>query len=325
MNVLFILGNGFDKAQGLETSYHEFYDDYIRIKASSSLEESLKRDIKSNYNTWADLEEGLGTYSASFSDVNLFREVLHILNSRLKNYLKIQTSKVSSLGLSKQKFLDSLLHPESGLEPKQISEYESFLASHGKEPVFINCVTFNYTDTIEKVLGNTNASLGFTGNHSEVFMKQFLHLHGSLDSMIIVGVNDVGQIANEGFRNVDELIEEFVKPDINAGCENMKNEVFTRMITDAHVIVLFGVSVGITDSKWWHEIGLRLDNPLDPLLLIYYPYDPKKDTDAFPFRKLRWSKDYISFLKERMNIHASIDDLRDRILVGINKPYMRLV
>lgn len=323
MNFLFILGNGFDKAQGLETSYIEFYKSYLKIKATSELEEKLKNDIESNYETWADLEEGLGVYSNSFSDVNSFREVIGILNSRLKDYLKSQSAKVASLGLSKQKLIDGLLNPESELELKQKAAFASCFVSRAKESVTINCVTFNYTDTFEKILENKNAIIGYR-NSSPVYLTNFLHLHGSLDSMILVGVNDVSQIANEAFRDDAELREEFVKPDINDGCENMKNEIFSNMINKADVIVLFGVSVGVTDLKWWHAIGSRLDNPIDSLRLIYYPHDMKKDTETHESRKFRWSKEYIAFLKERMNIDSSVDDLRDRIFVGINKPFLKL-
>ncbi len=152
-----------------------------------------------------------------------------------------------------------------------------------------------------------------------------MHLHGSLGNMILLGVNDITQITNEAFRDSEELREEFVKPEINKGCENMMNEMFGQMIQEANVIVLFGVSVGITDSVWWQAIGKRLDSSKDMLRVIYYPYDILKDTEKYPFRKLRWSKEYISFLKDRMDIKASVEDLRERIYIGINKPFLRLV
>ena len=50
MNVLYILGNGFDKAQGMNTSYPEFYA-YLQSISSpkdSRLLSILKQDIKSN-------------------------------------------------------------------------------------------------------------------------------------------------------------------------------------------------------------------------------------------------------------------------------------
>lgn len=325
MDVLFILGNGFDKAQGLATSYQEFYSEYQKIKPISELEAQLKREIRSDYETWADLEEGLGKYSAKFSDVNVFREILQIINSRLKDYLKTQVLRIDTLGLSQARLINDIVNPDAGLEPKQSVEFKNYVRYFNPSNVNIDCVTFNYTDTLEKVVDDHGSFLGSIGTNTPVYLRQIMHLHGSLENMILIGVNDVSQIANEAFRESAELREEFVKPEINNGCENMVNESFSQLIHEAHVIVLFGVSVGKTDSVWWQAIGKRLDSLQDSLKVIYYPYDNLKDTDKFPFRKLRWSKDYITFLKERMDIQASVDELRSQIYVGINKPYLKLV
>ena len=325
MNILFILGNGFDKAQGLATSYPEFYEEYQKIKPASEFEAQLKKDIQSDYQTWADLEEGLGKYSAHFTDINEFREVLRILNSRLKDYLKAQTLRIDTMGLSREKLINYLKNPDTELEPKQSVEYNDFFVTINSGNVYIDCVTLNYTDTFEVVYDNQDAFLGRIGSKDvPVFFKQIYHLHGSLDNMILVGVNDVSQITNEAFRESADLREEFVKPEINNGCENMMNETFSQLIQEASIIVLFGVSVGITDSVWWQAIGKRMDNPKENLRLIYYPYDLNKDTGNYPFRKRRWSQEYISFLKDRMGIQASVEDLRNRIYVGINKPFMML-
>lgn len=325
MNVLFILGNGFDKAQGLATSYQEFYNDYLKLTPSSEIEARLKKEIQSDYETWADLEEGLGKYSAQFDDIISFREVIHILNSRLKDYLKKEALQIDTMSLSQKKLIHDLINPDSGLELKQSSDYQSFLSSFDGNHVYVNVVSLNYTDTFETVFDQHDPFLGYLGaDKRHVFYSGILHLHGSLDEMILVGLNDSSQIANEKFRDDLYLMEEFIKPEINRGCENMKNELFSKLINGANVIVLSGVSVGITDLIWWKAIGDRLNNPHDTLRIIYYPYDLKKNTDVFPSRKLRWSKDFIGFLKERMGIQATVDDLRNRIYVGINKPFLKL-
>ena len=326
MNVLFILGNGFDKAQGLATSYQDFYNEYLKIKPESELEAQLKKDIQADYETWADLEEALGKYSAKFDDVKVFREVLQILNSRLKDYLSSQTPQIDSLELSASKLVNNLMHPEIDLELKQQAAFNNFISKIQPGNLNVDCVTLNYTDTFEKVIGKQNTPLGHMGvKNLQMVFPRIQHLHGSLENMILLGVNDVNQIANEAFRESSELREEFVKPEINNGCENMMNEKFDQLIKKAHVIVLFGVSVGITDSLWWQAIGKRLNSPQVMLRVIYYPYDVLKDTVKYPFRKLRWSKDYISFLKDRMGIQASVEDLREMIYVGINKPFLKLV
>ena len=209
MNVLFILGNGFDKAQGLATSYQEFYDDYRKVKSDSELEDRLKKEIQSDYQTWADLEEGLGKYAAQFTDVNTFREVLRILNTRLKGYLKAQTLHIDTMGLSKNKLIYYLLNPDAELEPKQKAEFQEFFSRIGPLEVHVDCVTFNYTHTFESVFDKDHPFLGYAGiNRVPVHFDRFIHLHGSLDNMILVGVNDVNQIANESFRDDAELCEE---------------------------------------------------------------------------------------------------------------------
>ena len=123
MNVLFILGNGFDKAQGLNTSYQDFYKEYQKLEPVSDLEANLKKSIKSDYETWADLEEGLGIYSSQFTDVDIFREVLGIINTRLKDYLYTQSQKIDTLGLSRDELINNLKYPEGELEPKQKSSF----------------------------------------------------------------------------------------------------------------------------------------------------------------------------------------------------------
>ena len=80
MEVLYILGNGFDKAQGLATSYKEFYSYYIKQQPESALEKRIMDSINADYETWADLEIGLGNYSASFSSAQEFRDVIILLN-----------------------------------------------------------------------------------------------------------------------------------------------------------------------------------------------------------------------------------------------------
>lgn len=326
MNILFILGNGFDKAQGLNTSYQDFYDYYKKIKPASELEARVQREIQSDYKTWADMEEGLGKYSAQFESVDEFMQVLRMLNSRLKTYLLAESERIGSMGLSATSLNYDIRHPERWLEPKQRTEYQKLMPSNPGEIITVNCVTLNYTNTLELLMDKQNTRVGFLGdpNINPVFWEETVHLHGTLDDMILLGVNDPSQIANESFRDNELLIEEFVKPEINNGCENMRNETVLQFIGNADVIVLFGVSVGMTDSIWWHTIGSIVDNPYRTLHLVYYPFNPDLDTEGHPNSKLRWSKDYIAFLKERMGINLTVEELRQYFYIGINKSFLNL-
>ena len=89
-------------------------------------------------------------------------------------------------------------------------------------------------------------------------------------------------------------------------------------------MVKVGVSVGITDNLWWQKIGERMNSKTSPLLL-YFPFDPTKDTSATPNYKRIWSNQYISFLQDRMQIKQSKEVLQHSIRIGINKDFLKLV
>lgn len=322
MEVLYILGNGFDKAQGLATSYKEFYSYYIKQQPESALEKRIMDSINADYETWADLEIGLGNYSASFSSAQEFRDVIILLNQRLKAYLSLQNEIMLSRldKFSQNKMISCLCHPERDLEPTGRRVYNSYIRRLSS-PVNIRCVSFNYTNTIESILGNHVPGIINEG----FYFSEILHIHGTLDDMILVGVNDESQIKNEVFRQDPDIVEEFVKPSINEGCMNTRNQDFESIILNANIIVLFGVSLGVTDNKWWQLIGKSIDSSKIPPLLIYFPFNPENNTNLHPNYKLRWTKQYISFLKERMQIKMHLDDLKQFVCVGINKEFMKLV
>ena len=54
MNIVHIIGNGFDLNLDLKTSYKDFYDYYIKINSKNEIIELLKREIKSNSENWSD-------------------------------------------------------------------------------------------------------------------------------------------------------------------------------------------------------------------------------------------------------------------------------
>lgn len=323
MNILYLLGNGFDKAQDMATSYPEFYADLMNYKPKNPLEIDVLNTIRSDYKNWADLEEALGKYTTKWNESSQFRNVLKFLNVKLKEYLRKENTRASEQSqLSFQKLAADLASPDKYLEEQGSAIYHDFF-NHA-EHVTVNIVTFNYTDTLERALADIHSGDRITkvGGHL-FFLGNILHIHGTLDDMIMVGVNDDSQIAYDQFRIDDDIRDEFIKPEINEGCQNTRNATFTKMINDADIIVLFGVSVGITDNKWWTTIGRKMDTTNS--LLLYFPYDPTKNTIGFPNYKRRWSNKYIEFLKERMQIKQEVDYLRNHICIGINKDFLKLV
>ena len=312
MRILHLIGNGFDKAQGLNTSYPEFYSWLHSQKPLNAFEEKIYNEIKGNYATWADLEKALGQYSKDFTDPDEFRSVIRYFNTRLKEYLSNENERAKSLNFATNKFVKDLCNPQALLEGQGWEIYQKFAPDYEGKDMRIDVVTFNYTSTFEVALGDRSNFGEQDGNYYRFY--RLLHIHGKLDDMILVGVDNEMQIANDSFRTNENIRDEFIKPEINEGCLNTNNATFSSLIKEADIIVLFGLSIGITDNIWWHLIGERLDNKLNRPLLLYIPYDPNKDTNG-----------YIDFFKERMDINLSVEELRKHILVGINKDFLKLV
>ena len=323
MNILYLIGNGFDLAQGMATSYPDFYASLSQYVTKNSFEKDIISDIQENIEQWSDLEEALGKATTRYKDPNLFRNALRFLNERLKEYLMSEESRArDTIKLSSQKLENDLLNPSLYLEEQGMDVFNEVI-NEDSTNVNIDVVSFNYTDTLERVLSPIRSATHELYSRWYYF-REILHIHGTLDDMILVGVNDESQIQNESFRTDEFLSDDFIKPEINEGCQNRRNATFLRLINNAKIIVMFGVSIGITDNKWWKAIGQRI-NSNNPPLLLYFPFDPKKDTGGFPNYKRRWSKQYVEFLKERMQISRSVEDLSRRICIGINKGFLNLV
>lgn len=87
MNLLFVIGNGFDLQLGLPTSYSDFYKYYISRPSQSEVISRLKGEISQNQQNWSDLELALGKISANYSDVDTFCEVYDDIQTELQRYL----------------------------------------------------------------------------------------------------------------------------------------------------------------------------------------------------------------------------------------------
>lgn len=232
-----------------------------------------------------------------------------------------QNSRISELGLNKSKLINIIVDPSSSLEPDNRVVLNSTV--NISSPIHINWVTFNYTDTFESVFGSSAGIIHQYPTVGPDRLLSVLHIHGSLSQKPILGVNDVSQIANESFRSNHYFLYEFVKPMYNRGCQNNREALFNEMINKADIIVLMGTSVGVTDSIWWKRIGNEI-RPSTSKMILYFPYDPNKDTQENECFKSLWSDEYISFIKEAMGIAMDIESLRNRILVGINKDFLNL-
>ena len=97
MNVVFLLGNGFDLQLGLKTRYEHFYEYYKKQPSTNQLVADVKGQINDYLNgkdsdlpsvNWADLELALGQYTSVLQSYDDLRTVFLNINTELMKYLK---------------------------------------------------------------------------------------------------------------------------------------------------------------------------------------------------------------------------------------------
>lgn len=312
MNILYIIGNGLDIAHNMKTSYQDFFKHYVAMPTSDLDILAMKKDIEQHkFTTWADLEEGMGIYTNKCASKDVFLKDLNDIKTSLRDYLLDESKKISLYAATS---LDTFIDPGFCLEPEPAIRYLSFVNRFS--PIRnIDVITLNYTTTLETILN-------YKGGKSDLAQNTYLcsihHLHGALNNMMVMGVNDLSQIANLVIRIDADVAEEFVKPEYNDACMNNKNAICEALINNADMIVLYGTSLGISDKKWWKIIGKRMDVDNSPLL-VYFAYDKKKDLLLAPNHLRRWTIEYVREIKNKLGIQLDEAALNHKICVAINK------
>ena len=315
MNVLYIIGNGLDISLGMKTDYQSFYDYYSALETEDADIANLKASIEAGrYHTWADLEAGLGDYTKYLGNEKVFLKCLEHMKRSLETYLTEQFNKRDYSIVNR--FMNDFYNPAKYLDSKIKERYDSFIngISIPLREYSIRVVTLNYTSTLENIFSSLKAR-----------ELELLHLHGSIEDGIVMGVSDEDQIANETFRRNRNVTEDFVKPYYNDACLNNNNAICERWIKESDMIVLFGTSLGETDRKWWRMVGQQLMSGESDTMIIYFVFDKDKDCHLHPNHRLRWTEEYQHELLTKLEIPESrISGILSRICIGINKPIFHL-
>lgn len=274
MNILYIFGNGLDKAQGMATSYPEFYEFLQGVKGSPLLEE-LKKDINADKKLWSDMEEAFGLFTEKIKSESDFDQLYFELYDYLRAYLQSEDLNYSPSERNKKQFLDDFLSYNKYLNDYDRGNFELFRTSiNDKDHSNMDVMTFNYTHTIETLLSSKLEPGTTTFLEGNPFsLGQIIHVHGELNNEIIVGVDNEKQIANEAFKDSEDIKDILIKNQSNSSMGYLRPRVCENFIAKANLIILFGVSLGATDSRWWKLIGEQFKNRAD-LCIIQYIFKP---------------------------------------------------
>lgn len=325
MNILYILGNGFDKAQKMATGYPDFYK-YLtdKVKDESALLGKMKSAITENTDLWSDMESGLGEFTSATNNAEEFDSFYFELSEHLQNYLKKENEKFAPSDKLKNKFQSDFTTVSKYLGALDKERYNAFINRHSFSSKDISVITLNYTDTLEKIL-SLNASVTAKSFSNNTNLRNIIHVHGRLGESIIIGVDHPAQMKNEAFRNNEDIKDIMIKIESNESMKETRHMECERLIANANVIVLFGVSLGETDARWWKLIGQNLKRRRN-VAIIQHLYNPGaiNPTQRQKIRQLERKQQ--EYLLQRMEVKMEVGDvdIRDRLFFTVNEPVFQV-
>jgi hypothetical protein len=325
MNILFMIGNGFDLGMGLKTKFTDFFPEYEKInKSNDPAIVDFKQKIKENYETWADFEIALGRYASKFktfpSDfaktvmshchedfVDAFADYLEEQQSQL--HYDSKASEIATV------FERSILRFHETLCDESKKAFQKLYDVNRNQRV-CNFITFNYTE----VLGRC---LKFISPTPHRRIGEVLHIHGTLKDGMLIGVDNPSQIENDELNKDDEFVSLLSKPLTNSALGNFNNANAKKLINDSSIICIFGMSLGKTDKTWWREVGQwLLGKPERQLVVLNYVPNYNK---RLP-RKTIESENQIRerFFEAAELAKAEREVCKKRIHVGINTDVFKI-
>lgn len=336
MNMLYLIGNGFDLNLGLPTRYSDFLEYYFKhaplnYKATSQesrriqeYKDLFKKTIENNAgdHQWKDLEIALGIFASQFKNPEHFIEFYTDINLSLINYLK-QISPISLTENDQNNFFNDFMFPTFYLTAREQQEFQR------KVPVnkdwHVNVVSFNYTSTFEtlsKGVLEKNRPYWITSSINSFTYLGIKHIHGSLEeNSILLGVDNSEQIDNADFKGNEDVTDLLVKSQGNKNIGNLIDKTCHGLISKADLICLFGLSLGATDQTWWEDIKERFISN-SSVVLLYFHFDPhlivKIPSDGSNKRKAR------AHIVKALGLEGAEQDYRDRIFVAVNSDIFSL-
>lgn len=321
MNIVYLFGNGFDRNLGLNTSYPSFYNYYISKETNSSAILDLKNAIDSDYENWADLEEALGKYLKNIVNEEDAKAIHKDLLEHLQEYICKESNRFNPQNSHRSDFFTELFYPIKSLRRNQREKLTNgVLRISQNRDLYI--ITFNYTETIEKLLNYKNEPIrAFSSGSNNSTLIEIEHIHGFCNpekGRMALGLDNPSQICNENLSKSQRICYRFVKPtfnDLNGEEHHLK---CLRWINNADFICIFGMSIGTSDQTWWHAIGKKLLTSNAILLYFYYDGFELRNNNAPEFQE------QIDAVKDKLLPKLGIEDItnqdvRSRIYISCDK------
>lgn len=266
-NTLFIIGNGFDLAHGIKSSYWNFREwlgnNRSNLIGMMDIFFSNQRDV------WSNIEQALGEYNEeSILDYCRPDEEFDYDHS-LSSSARVEDSPMTFFQPVLEEFRDAFRDWVDSIEIRGIKKLYRLNPDS-------RYLSFNYTDTLETEYGITT--------------NQVTHIHGSRlnDEEYIIGHNnnrnpssvwdDDGLIfEQQAYENIIVWMNEFTKQ-YNRNIANHSS--FFDSLYDIKQIIVIGHSMSKVDWPYFREIIKNIGKEI-PWIVYCHSIDDRNNTNLF--------------------------------------------
>lgn len=275
---LYIIGNGFDLAHGIKSSYADyksFYSDkencenggaesyMIRPKERECIvEKGLKPEtfFGELSGDWSNIEEALGTY-----EVEAIRQYIEC-DYKAKDFTEEDNLKSSCL----KYFFENTINALRTLFKKWVDKININVNPNNKQYPFKKdsiFLTFNYTETLESLYGIEEFRMCYI--HSKRKRdEEYVFGHNRYENPVVIQKH-LDYIGNVDVRKeVIDIMNDFVKP-YDRCLNTLKHFLGNEKINE---VVVYGHSLGDVDFKYFQWLVGKIGNEL-PWTIDYYYED----------------------------------------------------
>ena len=159
------------------------------------------------------------------------------------------------------------------LPEAEMMSMQAILDAYKNENYKFSFLSFNYTDVLDRIvdLYGTSKIISNRNANASDYIGNILHIHGTINEGILLGVNDESQVLNEEFVKNSLFLDTFIKERINKAIGNNRTPKALDYITQSRIICVYGMSIGDTDKMWWeHIVKWLLKSTYNKLLIYWY-------------------------------------------------------
>lgn len=288
MNITFLIGNGFDRALGLRTSYSHFYEEYCGLKSGvelidkfrKTIDDDIKKEDEQEEKLWSDAELGLAKVTANYTLAD-FVTCCEDMHDRLTEYLEKQDAKFPQTDEQFEEIVrllsSHIVEFQQDLMPTEQKLFVKIRDDDKINDTLINLVTLNYTSTCDKVFKalsqKTLASWNSNRGVKTMKMGRLVHAHGYVDNFPILGVCNPDLIEKKEYLNDPAFRALMIKKEsISVVGQTWREDTYSA-INNSSIICVFGASLGKSDSDYWEQIAKWLKGA-ESRRLIIFKFDP---------------------------------------------------